>query len=138
MTLSPPNFLKILFAPLLVFAVVLAVLTVVNEAGSPSLPVSADAGAPSGDAVADFQRAVRSAPGSAPALAGLGDAYLARARESGDPDFYSRAGRAFDAALRRDPGDLGALIGAGSRDHGDGDDADDEPRAAVVVVFLFG
>ena len=62
----------------------------------------------------DFQRAVRAAPGSAPAYAGLGDAYLARARETGDPSFYSRAERAFDAALRRDPGDLGALIGAGT------------------------
>jgi tetratricopeptide (TPR) repeat protein len=64
--------------------------------------------------VADFQRAVRAAPGSGAAYAGLGDAYLARARESGDPGFYSRAERAFAAALRREPDDLGALIGAGT------------------------
>ena len=114
MTLSPPNLIKVLGAPLVVFAAVLGVLMAVNGGGAPSLPLSADAGAPSGDAVADFQRAVRAAPGSAPAYAGLGDAYLARARETGDPGFYSRAERSFDAALRRDAGDLGALVGAGT------------------------
>lgn len=112
MTLSPPNLLRLL-APVAVFAAVLAVLLAANrgDAPAPSLP---DAGAPTGDAVADFQRAVRAAPGSGAAYAGLGDAYLSRARESGDPGFYSRAERAFDAALRREPYDLGALIGTGT------------------------
>ena len=112
MTLSPPNLFKLL-APVAVFAAVLAVLLATGrgDAPAPSLP---DAGAPTGDPVADFQRAVRAAPGSGAAYAGLGDAYLARARESGDPGFYSRAERAFDAALRREPDDLGALIGAGT------------------------
>ena len=64
--------------------------------------------------MADYQRAVSAAPGNAQAYAGLGDAYLARARETGDPGFYSRAQRSFAAALRRDPRDLGALIGSGS------------------------
>jgi tetratricopeptide (TPR) repeat protein len=112
MTLSPPNLLRLL-APVAVFAAVLAVLLAANrgEAPSPSLP---DPGAPTGDAVADFQRAVRAALASGAAYAGLGDAYLSRARESGDPGFYSRATRAFDAALRREPDDLGALIGTGT------------------------
>jgi tetratricopeptide (TPR) repeat protein len=109
MTLSPS-----VTAPLAVFAVVLGVLLVVNGGGGPAPARVADAGAPTGDSVRDFQRAVRAAPGSAAAYAGLGDAYLSRARETGDPGFYSRAERAFDAALRRDPGDLGALIGAGT------------------------
>jgi tetratricopeptide (TPR) repeat protein len=113
MTLSPPNLIKLL-TPVAVFAVVLAVLMAVNGGGAPTLPLSADPGAPTGDAVADFQRAVRAAPDNADAYAGLGDAYLARARETGDPGFYSRAGRAFDAALKRDSGDLGALIGSGT------------------------
>src|ERR687890_378619 len=113
MTLSPPNLLRLL-APLAVFAVLLAVLMAVNGGGAPSLPVSADPGAPSGDAVADFQRAVRAAPENAEAYAGLGSAYLARARETGDPGYYTRAGRAFHAALRRDPGSPGALIGSGT------------------------
>jgi tetratricopeptide (TPR) repeat protein len=112
MTLSPPNLLRLL-APVAVFAAVLAVLLAANrgDAPAPSLP---DAGAPTGDAVADFQRAVRAAPGNGAAYAGLGDAYLSRARETGDPDLYSRAEGAFDAALRRQPDDLGALIGKGT------------------------
>jgi len=114
MTLSPPHLFKLVGAPLAVFAVVLAVLMAVNGGGAPSLPLSADPGAPTGDAVADYQRAVRASPGSAAAYAGLGDAYLARARETGDPGFYSRAERAFGTALRRDPSDLGALIGSGT------------------------
>jgi tetratricopeptide (TPR) repeat protein len=112
MTLSPPNLIKLLLAPLAVFAAVLAVLMAVNGGGAP--PLLGDPGAPTGNAVADFQRAVRATPGSAPAYAGLGDAYLARARAAGDPGFYSRAERAFGAALRRDPRDLGALIGSGT------------------------
>jgi tetratricopeptide (TPR) repeat protein len=112
MTLSPPNFFRLL-APVAVFAAVLAVLLAANRGDAPgtSLP---DAGAPTGDAVADFQRAVRAAPGNGAAYAGLGDAYLSRARETGDPGLYSRAERAFDAALRRRPDDLGALIGTGT------------------------
>jgi hypothetical protein len=113
MTLSPPNLIKLL-APLAVFAVLLAVLMAVNGGGASSVSVSADPGAPTGDAVADFQRAVRAAPDNAGAYSGLGDAYLARARATGDPGFYSRAERAFDAALRRKPADLGALIGSGT------------------------
>ncbi len=111
MTLSPPNLIKLL-TPVVVFAAVLAALLVANGGGAPSLPAIADSGAPTGDAVADYQRAVRAAPDDPAAYAGLGDAYLARARATGDPGFYSRAGRAFDAARRRDPSDLGALIGA--------------------------
>jgi tetratricopeptide (TPR) repeat protein len=129
MTLSPPNIFKLL-APIAVFASVLAVLLATGGgdapvaalrdaeapaggavAGATSLP---DEGVPTGDAVADFQRAVRASPESGAAYAGLGEAYLARARETGDPSFYSRADRAFDAALRRSPDDLGALIGAGT------------------------
>jgi tetratricopeptide (TPR) repeat protein len=57
---------------------------------------------------------VRAAPASASAYASLGDAYLEHARETGDPGFYSRADRALDAALRRDPRSLAALVGAGT------------------------
>ena len=93
MTISPPSLLKIFLAPLAVFGAVLAVLAALNG-GSGALPaLGPDPGAPTGDPVADFQRAVRAAPGNADAYAGLGDAYLARARETGDPGFYSRADR---------------------------------------------
>jgi tetratricopeptide (TPR) repeat protein len=112
MTLSPPHLFKLL-APVAVFAAVLAALLATGS-GSVPVPGLPDAGARTGDAAVDFQRAVRAEPGSAAAYAGLGDAYLARARETGDPGFYARAERAFDAALRRSPDDLGALIGAGT------------------------
>lgn len=116
MTLSRPNLIKLL-GPLAVFCTLLAVLLVLNggEAPAPGIGSSAagaDIGRPSGDPVRDAQAAVRADPASAGAYAALGDAFVSRARESGDPGFYSRAGRAFDAALRRDPADVAALIGA--------------------------
>jgi tetratricopeptide (TPR) repeat protein len=105
-----------LVAPLAVFGAVLAVMVALNSgaASPPALSAGADLGRPSGDPLRDAQAAVRAAPASAPAYAGLGDAYLTRARESGDPGFYSRAERAFAAALRRDPRDVAALIGTGT------------------------
>jgi tetratricopeptide (TPR) repeat protein len=112
MTLSSPNLLRVL-APVAVFAAVLAVLLAASRGEAPAPPL-ADPGAPTGDSVADYQRAVRAAPGSGAAYAGLGEAYLARGRESGDPGLYTRAERAFDAALRREPDHLGALIGTGT------------------------
>ena len=116
MTLSRPNLIKLL-GPLVVFCAVLVVLLVQSGPQAPDLPAlgaGSDVGRPSGDPVADAQAAVRAAPGSAAAYASLGDAYLQRARESGDPSFYTRAERSFDAALRRDGADVGALIGAGT------------------------
>ena len=47
-------------------------------------------------------------------LTALGQAYLQRARETGDPGFYSRAARSFDAALRRDARNVDAVLGAGT------------------------
>lgn len=115
MALTRPNLIKLL-GPVAVFCAVLAVMAALNG-GAPApapLSASADLGRGSGDPLRDAQAAVRATPASAPAYAALGDAYLTRARESGDPGFYSRAERAFDAALRRDARDIGALIGAGT------------------------
>jgi tetratricopeptide (TPR) repeat protein len=105
-----------LIAPLAVFGAVLVAMVALNDGATtpPALSAGGDLGRPSGDAVADAQAAVRAAPASASGYAALGEAYLGRARSTGDPGFYSRAGRAFGAALRRDPGDVGALVGAGT------------------------
>ncbi|HZG49563.1 MAG TPA: hypothetical protein VEY90_08585, partial [Thermoleophilaceae bacterium] len=116
MTLSRPNLFKLL-GPVAVFCALLAALLLLNggEAQAPALgpgSAGADLGRSSGDPLRDAQAAVRAAPDSAAAYAALGDAYLSRARASGDPSFYSRAQRALDASLRRDPSDVGALIGA--------------------------
>jgi tetratricopeptide (TPR) repeat protein len=105
-----------LLAPLAVFGAVLVAMVALNGGATspPALSAGGDLGRPSGDAVADAQAAVRAAPASAPTYAALGEAYLGRARATGDPGFYSRADRAFGAALRRDPGSVGALVGAGT------------------------
>ena len=114
MTLTRPNLFKLL-VPLAVFGALLAALTAINHSPVPRLvSPGVDVGPPSGDPVLDAQRTVRADPDSAPAYATLGDAYLQRARETGDPSFYSRADRAFGAGLRRDPRELGSLIGAGT------------------------
>jgi tetratricopeptide (TPR) repeat protein len=105
-----------LLAPLAVFAAVLVAMVALNNGATspPALSAGGDLGRPSGDAVADAQAAVRAAPASASSYASLGQAYLGRARETGDPGFYSRAARAFSAALRRDPRSVDALVGAGT------------------------
>ena len=119
MTLSRPNVVK-LALPVLVFLAVLAVLMHLNR--SPSITPQRDAGAADGAAltgdtdqqIATLQKSVRADPGKASGYALLGDAYLQKARESGDPAYYTRASRAYGAALRHDPGNVTAVIGAGT------------------------
>jgi tetratricopeptide (TPR) repeat protein len=64
--------------------------------------------------VAELQRAVKTRPDDAGLVARLGLSYLQRARETGDPSFYTRA----DALLRRarmlEPTSLDAVVGLGS------------------------
>jgi tetratricopeptide (TPR) repeat protein len=62
--------------------------------------------------VRDAKAAVRAAPDSADARAALAGAYLVRARETGDASLYAGAERAVKAALRRDPRNVSALVGA--------------------------
>ena len=133
MTLSRPNFIKLL-GPVVVFCALLGALLGLNGGGDGPAPGAAeglvapgadrsgalaaaaangaDASAPGGDPIAILQAALREDPSNVAAYAALGDSYLEWARTSGDPSFYSRAERAFDAALWRDPRDPGALIGA--------------------------
>ena len=82
-----------LLAPLAVFAAVLAAMVALNDGATSPPALSAERG---------------------PDYAALGDSFLARARATGDPGFYTRAKRAFDVALRRDPRSLGGLVGAGT------------------------
>ena len=117
MTFTPPNLIKLL-APLAVFAALLAVLTLVNRPGDePSLTASSlgDVSGRSGvETTRELQAAIAANPADASAYAALGDDFLQQARETGDPGYYARADRAYAAALRRDPRDLGAVIGAGT------------------------
>jgi tetratricopeptide (TPR) repeat protein len=87
MTAIRPNLIKLL-APLATFACGLALLLAPGGSGE----------------VQPTQ--------SAAYYASLGEASLQKARETGDPVYYSRAGRSFDAALRRDGSNVDALLGA--------------------------
>ena len=118
MTLSRPNLIKIL-GPAAVFCAVLAALLALNGRGhgpaaNGGLVAPGVSGGGLDDPIPALQSALREDPSNVAAYAALGEAYLQRARATGDPSLYSRAGRAFDAALRRDATDPGALIGAGT------------------------
>jgi tetratricopeptide (TPR) repeat protein len=103
-------------APLAVFGAVLAAMVALHGSATapPALSAGADLGRPSGDPLHDARAAVRAAPGSADARALLGDAYVTKARATGDPSLYARADRVLSGALRRDPRNVAALVGAGT------------------------
>ena len=119
MAIKRPTLLK-LAAPLAVFAALLAVLTLSN--GSDSLPDATGgsdiAATPTGDTralIESLQRAVADSPGRAEGYAALGDAYLQRARETGEPSLLlARGARLRPRPLRRDPRNQTAVIGAGT------------------------
>ncbi len=117
-----PIFLFKWATPALAFVAVLAVLGLVNR--SASMPLSGDSASTgltgqtiprdTESLIASLQTALKEDPADTTGYALLGDAYYQRARETGDPTYYSRAEESFNAALRRDPNDLGATIGKGT------------------------
>ena len=119
MTALRPPLLKLL-APLAAFACALCVFLAMGGAGEVDLPGGASAaagldippGAGTDERIALLQDAVRD--GAAAGYTPLGDAYLQKARESGDPSYLSRAERSFALALRADARDVDAVLGAGT------------------------
>jgi tetratricopeptide (TPR) repeat protein len=106
--------LALLALPVLTFAALLAVLSLVNGSPAPSGSVATDPGPAAGDTDAAIQslRAATETDSSDPHdYALLGDAYYARARESGDPADIERAERAYDTSLASDPDDVTAVSG---------------------------
>lgn len=105
-----------LVAPLAVFGAVLVAMVALHGGATPPPALSAggDIGRPSGDPLRDARAAVRAAPDSTDARALLGEAYVTKARATGDPSIYARADRVLSTALRRDPRNLAALVGAGA------------------------
>jgi tetratricopeptide (TPR) repeat protein len=103
-------------APLAVFGAVLVAMVALNGSATspPALSAGGDIGRPSGDPLRDAQAAVQAAPDSVDARALLGEAYVTKARATGDPSIYARADRVLTTALRRDPRNLAALVGAGA------------------------
>jgi tetratricopeptide (TPR) repeat protein len=94
MTSTRPHLLTLL-APLATFVCGLALFLALNHAGDAGPTASATSLGAEGYAT-------------------LGDGYLQKARENGDPGYYSRAERSYDAALRRDPENVSAVLGAGT------------------------
>jgi tetratricopeptide (TPR) repeat protein len=120
MTAIRPNLLKLL-APLAAFASVLILFVALGGSDEIDLPGRAGGGyidiprdASTDERIALLQREVRDGSGGAEGYASLGSAYLQKARENGDPSYYSRAERSFDAARRRDARNVTAVIGAGT------------------------
>jgi len=62
----------------------------------------------------DYQQRVRQSPDDVQSYAVLGAAYMQKVRDTGDPSFYAKAQSVLDEALKRDPRNIEALIGAGT------------------------
>ncbi|MDP9384774.1 MAG: hypothetical protein M3P50_06020 [Actinomycetota bacterium] len=115
--------LPTLAVPLATFAVALALFGVLSRGGG-------DAGAARAQAVADrvelsagatpaeridaLEKLVRADRGGAPLANQLGEAYLQKGRETGDPSYYGRAEALFLRARRIAPRDADAVIGLGT------------------------
>jgi len=62
----------------------------------------------------DYQQRVRQNPDDVQSYAVLGAGYMQKVRDTGDPSFYAKAQAVLDEALKRDPQNVDALIGAGT------------------------
>ena len=116
LTLPHPRRLALLAVAL---AAVTAVLALVMRTPAPA-PRSESAvatpppGASTEARIATLQRAARQAPRSAPAATALAQAYLQRARETGDPSWYGKADGLVRRARRLAPTDVAALTASGT------------------------
>ena len=79
-----------------------------NNAGDRSAPLES----PADRAIFQLQQRLTGAPNDLIAIDSLGSAYLQKARESGDPSFYTKAVGLFDKALAIAPNDQAGTIGA--------------------------
>src|SRR5215218_2042670 len=118
MTAIRPNLLKLL-APLAAFACGLALFLTLRPApdvdmtrGATGAAVDVPPGASTDQRIAILQRGARDGIAGAEDYASLGDAYLQKAREDGDPGYYTRAERSFDAAFQPDARNPTAVLGA--------------------------
>jgi tetratricopeptide (TPR) repeat protein len=117
MTLNRPLITKLL-VPVAAFAATLAVIVLLNRATAPSSDSASPAdgvpavpGASTDRQIAALEQSLAGNPAAAELYAALGNAFLQKARETGDPGFYGRAESAFEQGLRRDPHDAGTLTG---------------------------
>src|SRR5688572_23372233 len=64
--------------------------------------------------VSSMEDKLKREPGNAKANAALGQAYLQRARENGDPAYYTKAEILFERALKSDGRSIDAILGKAS------------------------
>ncbi len=116
-----PSF-RTLTAAAVTFLAALAALTFINRGPTPDATPAPpthgfETGAPARTTdgqIAQLQRTIRAGFGGADALTNLGQAYLQKVRETGDPTYYPKAENLFETALRRDPANAGAVTGLGN------------------------
>jgi tetratricopeptide (TPR) repeat protein len=119
MTLTRPLIAKLL-VPLVAFAATLGAIVLLNRSSAPSGSgtsaggVFAAPGASTDAQIAAFERSLAANPNDSELYAAIGNAFLQKVRETGDPTFYARAQAAFLQGLRRDPHDAGTLAGTGA------------------------
>jgi tetratricopeptide (TPR) repeat protein len=118
MTLTRPHS-RALIAAALAFMAALAVFTLINRAphGGGAIVRSLETGPPARNTdqqIAKLQMTIRAGLGGTDAYANLGQAYLQKVRETGDPTFYPKAQGVLNTALAQDPHSVLALSGQGS------------------------
>jgi tetratricopeptide (TPR) repeat protein len=118
-TLTRPLIAKLL-VPLAAFALTLGTILLLDLPSTPTGDTSSSGGAlvspgASSDAqIAALERNLADNSDNVQLYAALGNAYLQKVRETGDPALYARAENAFRQGLRRDPQDAGGLTGMGA------------------------
>src|SRR5947209_16619316 len=112
---STRRFLLYVIASLLVALPMAAISSVVHGPGDPvSAALSPDPRTPAQRAVDDAQARLLRAPNDPHAMGRLASAYLQRARETGDPTYYSKADALLAVALAAAALDPDLLVTAGS------------------------
>ena len=119
MTLTHPT-LRPLIVAAAAFLAALGILTIINRSPAPS-PSSATKSLETGpparttdQRIVQLQATIRAGLGGPDAYANLGQAYLQKVRETGDPTYYPKAEQLFDTALARSPSDIPAITGLGT------------------------
>jgi len=107
--------------PAVVLVAILVVLALVNRSSAPAPAANPGDGTSNlarqsasldtEGQIEQLQAAVRAQPDDAQTYALLGDAYYQRARETGDPSYYTRADGSFAVAIDRDPSNVTAATG---------------------------
>jgi tetratricopeptide (TPR) repeat protein len=105
--------LALLAATLVALTTVFGVRALVRPGDGPRVATTAPVRSTTASRVAKLEQQVRLAPNDGDALANLAAAYTQRARETGDPSFYSLADTAVQRALISNPDDVQAIIVAG-------------------------